>query len=106
MNEPVAIVGMALRAPQASNLDEYWALLRDGADVVREVPAWRWDALGLEQMLEGVPSAPGVRYGSFIEAVDEFDPPRPWSGPASRRPRSRARRPASTSGSATTTTTG
>lgn len=74
MNEPVAIVGMALRAPQASNLDEYWALLRDGADVVREVPAWRWDALGLERMLEGVPSAPGVRYGSFIEAVDEFDP--------------------------------
>ncbi|MEA2666814.1 MAG: hypothetical protein QOI11_3758, partial [Candidatus Eremiobacteraeota bacterium] len=74
MNEPIAIVGMALRAPQASSPDEFWALLRDGADVVREVPAWRWDALGLERMLAGVPSAPGVRYGSFIEAVDEFDP--------------------------------
>ena len=74
MNEPVAIVGMALRAPEASTLDDFWALLRDGADVVREVPAWRWDAAGLERMLAGVPSAPGVRWGSFIDGVDEFDP--------------------------------
>jgi acyl transferase domain-containing protein/thioesterase domain-containing protein len=74
MNEPIAIVGLALRAPQASTPDAFWGLLRDGADVVREVPAWRWDAPGLERMLAGVPSAPGVRWGSFIEAVDEFDP--------------------------------
>ncbi len=74
MNEPIAIVGMALRAPEASTPDAFWGLLRDGADVVREVPAWRWDAPGLERMLAGVPSAPGVRWGSFIDAVDEFDP--------------------------------
>ncbi len=72
--EPIAIVGLALRAPQASTPEAFWALLRDGADVVSEVPAWRWDAPELERMLAGVPSAAGVRWGSFIDGVDEFDP--------------------------------
>ena len=55
-HEPVAIVGMACRFPQADGLEAYWRLLVEGRDAIGEVPAERWD---LERFFDANPNAPG-----------------------------------------------
>ena len=39
MADPIAIVGMACRVPGADTPDAFWEMLREGRDVIREVPA-------------------------------------------------------------------
>lgn len=71
--EPIAIVGMGCRFPQADGLDAYWRLLSEGRDAIREVPPERWD---LEHYFDVNPNAPGkisTRYGGFLDHVDRFD---------------------------------
>ncbi|MEZ4867748.1 MAG: type I polyketide synthase [Caldilineaceae bacterium] len=73
-SEPIAIVGMSCRFPQAENLDRFWALLQNGQDAITEIPAARWD---VDAFYAADPEAPGkmyTRYGGFIEQVDHFDP--------------------------------
>jgi len=72
--EPIAIVGVGCRFPSAANPDEYWQLLRDGVDAIREVPSDRWDA---HAYYDPDPSAPGkmnTRWGGFLDHLDHFDP--------------------------------
>ncbi|HEY5262223.1 MAG TPA: type I polyketide synthase, partial [Solirubrobacteraceae bacterium] len=66
----IALVGIACRVPGAGSPDAFWRLLRDGVNMVREVPAGRQDPerrLGLAEL------GPGARYGGFLEQVDRFD---------------------------------
>ena len=74
-HEPIAIVGMGCRFPGgASSPARYWDLLREAREVLKEVPADRWD---IEQFYDPDPDVPGrmyVRTGGFIdEPVQEFD---------------------------------
>jgi acyl transferase domain-containing protein len=72
--EPIAIVGMACRFPQAPNPESYWRLLRDGVNAITEVPADRWD---VDAFYDPDPDAAGKMYtrrGGFLENVDLFDP--------------------------------
>ncbi|MGZ8245714.1 SDR family NAD(P)-dependent oxidoreductase, partial [Methylomagnum sp.] len=39
----IAIIGLSGRMPGAANLDDFWAKLAQGADLVGEVPPERWD---------------------------------------------------------------
>ncbi|MEU2059732.1 type I polyketide synthase [Streptomyces sp. NPDC013455] len=67
--EPIAIVGMAGRFPEAPDVDRFWRLLMDGVDAIRPVPADRWnaqDVLDPEKKIQDV--------GGFLEDVDQFDP--------------------------------
>jgi myxalamid-type polyketide synthase MxaB len=71
--EPIAIVGMSCRFPGADNPTEFWRLLRDGTDMVREIPAERWNH---DQYFDADPKAPGkmlTRWGGFLGPVDGFD---------------------------------
>ena len=72
--EPIAIVGLSGRYPEAYDLEEYWRNLRDGKDCIVEIPKDRWD--WREYYAEGR-SEEGCHYskwGGFIKGVDEFDP--------------------------------
>ncbi|WAS96620.1 SDR family NAD(P)-dependent oxidoreductase [Nannocystis poenicansa] len=72
--EPIAIVGMACRLPQAPDVAAFWRLLHDGIDAVGEVPAERgWDDL---LATRGVSPAERttVRRGAFLARIDGFDP--------------------------------
>ncbi|MEZ4729290.1 MAG: long-chain-fatty-acid--CoA ligase [Caldilineaceae bacterium] len=72
--EPIAIVGMGCRLPQADTPAAFWQLLRNGVDAVTEIPATRWDQ---QRYYDADPNAPGklyVRGGAFVTAVDAFDP--------------------------------
>lgn len=72
--EPVAIVGMGCRFPQASSPSEYWDLLCSGRTAITEVPEDRWH---LHRFYDPNPERPGttyVRKGGFMSApLEEFD---------------------------------
>lgn len=73
--EPIAIVGIGCRFPGgADSPDAYWRLLDEGQDVIREVPAGRWD---IDAYYNPDPSRPGkmsTRWGGFLDQVDQFEP--------------------------------
>jgi acyl transferase domain-containing protein/acyl carrier protein len=72
--EPIALVGMSCRFPGAASANEFWQLLREGRDAVREIPADRWD---VEEYYDPDPGRPGKmcsRYGGFLDRLDQFDP--------------------------------
>jgi polyketide synthase PksN len=65
MQEPIAIIGMSGRFPQARNIDEMWEILAEGKDVVQELFEDRFSnkVLGKSK----------YKYGC-IPGVGEFDP--------------------------------
>ncbi|MBV9492689.1 MAG: SDR family NAD(P)-dependent oxidoreductase, partial [Acidobacteria bacterium] len=72
--EPIAIIGLSGRYPEARNVEAYWNNLRDGKDCITEVPRERWD---WREYYSADRNAAGQHYskwGGFIEGVDEFDP--------------------------------
>ncbi|WP_338551792.1 SDR family NAD(P)-dependent oxidoreductase [Paenibacillus sp. KS-LC4] len=66
--EPIAIIGMSGRFPQARNIDELWDILAEGRDAVTEIPEDRYDwreYYGERSCSKWLGAMPGVR---------EFDP--------------------------------
>ena len=41
--EPIAVIGMSGRYPDAANLQQFWKNLAAGKDSIREIPASRWN---------------------------------------------------------------
>ncbi|XYH95262.1 SDR family NAD(P)-dependent oxidoreductase [Sorangium sp. So ce1128] len=72
--EPIAIVGVACRFPQAPDRDAFWRLLRDGVDATTDIPAGRWDVDALYSADPGAPGKMSARRGAFLDRVDQFDP--------------------------------
>ena len=71
--EPIAIIGLACRFPEAATPEQFWSLLRDGVDAISEVPRDRWD---IDAYFDADPDAPGkmyARYGGFLSGIDRFD---------------------------------
>ncbi|MDG4785103.1 SDR family NAD(P)-dependent oxidoreductase [Micromonospora sp. WMMD1102] len=61
--EPIAVIGMSCRLPDADSPEGYWQLLRDGRDAVGEAPEDRWPR----------GTAAEYRRGGFVAQVDGFD---------------------------------
>jgi acyl transferase domain-containing protein len=74
--EPIAIVGMACRAPNGANDPEaLWHVARAGLDATREMPAERYG--DIDFYYDPDPAAPVKTYtrrGAFLDQVDQFDP--------------------------------
>ncbi|MCA1281213.1 SDR family NAD(P)-dependent oxidoreductase [Saccharopolyspora sp. 7B] len=73
-DDPIAIVGISGRFPQADDLDEYWENLRDGRDCIGEVPADRWDWRAHWGDPRQEPGRTNVKHGGFMDGVADFDP--------------------------------
>jgi acyl transferase domain-containing protein/SAM-dependent methyltransferase len=72
--EPIAIVGMACRFPGgADDPDQFWQLLCEGRDAIRQVPPQRWDATACYDPVPGTPGAAYTQYAGFIDDADLFD---------------------------------
>lgn len=66
---PIAVVGMACRFPGKANTPyEFWSVLNEGMDPVREVPPERWKGDALAQ------ASLSTRMGGFLDNIDQFDP--------------------------------
>ncbi len=71
--EPIAIVGIGCRFPQAKNPEAFWQLLRDGKSTIAEVPKDRWDIDRFYHPSADMPGKMNTRWGGFIDQVDRFD---------------------------------
>ncbi|MBY0572215.1 MAG: SDR family NAD(P)-dependent oxidoreductase, partial [Undibacterium sp.] len=70
----IAIIGVAGRYPQASNLEQFWTNLSQGKDSITEIPSERWDyKLYYDADREQANKTYG-KWGGFIDGVDLFDP--------------------------------
>ncbi|MFP2957508.1 SDR family NAD(P)-dependent oxidoreductase, partial [Myxococcus sp. 1LA] len=72
--EPIAVIGMAGRFPSADDLDVFWENLVSGKDCIREVPSSRWDWRAYDGDPIREPNKTDVKWGGFIDGIDEFDP--------------------------------
>jgi acyl transferase domain-containing protein/NADPH:quinone reductase-like Zn-dependent oxidoreductase/NAD(P)-dependent dehydrogenase (short-subunit alcohol dehydrogenase family)/ubiquinone/menaquinone biosynthesis C-methylase UbiE/acyl carrier protein len=74
-HEPIAIIGVGCRIPGgANNPEEFWRLLYEGRNGVREISSDRWD---VDAYYDPNPDAPGkiaTRFGGFLDQVDRFEP--------------------------------
>ena len=73
-SEPIAIVGMSGRFPMARNLEEFWDNLAQGRDCIGEIPNDRWDWEKLYGDPQKGTNRTNIKWGGFIDGVDEFDP--------------------------------
>ena len=72
--EPIAIIGMGCRFPEANNPTAFWQLLQEGRDAVVEIPPERWN---LDAYYDPQPNQPGKMYArrmALLEMVDQFNP--------------------------------
>ncbi|TQS00533.1 hybrid non-ribosomal peptide synthetase/type I polyketide synthase [Paenibacillus ottowii] len=75
--EPIAIIGMSGRFPQAKNMEEYWSNLQEGKDCITEIPADRWKKEGFysPDMKEAIEKGKSyIQSGGFVEDFADFDP--------------------------------
>lgn len=72
--EPIAIIGIGCRFPQAKDPQAFWQLLSQGIDAITEIPGDRWN---IDEFYDSNPETPGKiasRYGGFLSDLDGFDP--------------------------------
>ncbi|MHB9854567.1 type I polyketide synthase [Streptomyces krungchingensis] len=72
-DDPIAVVGMSCRFPGSPTVRDYWRLLLDGREVIRDVPADRWDG---QAFLSDGPWTPGTMTslrGGYLDDVRGFD---------------------------------
>ncbi|MFW6724745.1 SDR family NAD(P)-dependent oxidoreductase [Streptomyces sp. MAR4 CNY-716] len=71
--EPVAVVGIAGRFPRSPDLATWWRHLRDGTDLVTEVPTDRFDWREVYGDPFRATGTVNSRWGAFCDQVDRFD---------------------------------
>ena len=69
----IAIIGMHGLYAECENLDRFWQLIRDGRDVIQEVPRSHWDYRPWFDPNPGSEDKTYCKWGSFIKDVDKFD---------------------------------
>jgi len=74
IDEPIAIIGIGCRVPGATDPESFWRLLRNGVDVISEVPRDRWDAGAYYDPDPAAPGKMNTRWGGFLTGIDLFDP--------------------------------
>ncbi|CAN5210405.1 mycocerosate synthase [soil metagenome] len=71
---PIAVIGMACRLPGGiDSPEELWQAVLDGADMITEIPADRWDGDEYYDAERGVPGRSVSRWGGFLDDVAGFD---------------------------------
>ncbi len=72
--EPIAIVGISGIFPQAKDIPAFWENLAEGRDCISEIPKDRWDWKSYYGDPFKEANKTNIKWGGFIEGVDEFDP--------------------------------
>ncbi len=70
---PIAIIGIGSLFPKAHNVEEFWALIKSGADAITEVPASHWRPEDYFSEDKKKPDFTYAKRGGFIEPYP-FDP--------------------------------
>lgn len=72
-NTEVAIIGVSGRFAESSNLEEFWNLIAEGKDGIRELPAGR--KADLDDFLKYIQDTDHPDYAEkgYIDDIDKFD---------------------------------
>ncbi len=75
LHDPIAIVGMSCRFPgDAHDPEQFWRLLENGFDGVREVPKDRWDVNSYYDPDPKTPNKMYTKWGGFLNfPIENFD---------------------------------
>ncbi|MFC1851060.1 SDR family NAD(P)-dependent oxidoreductase, partial [candidate division CSSED10-310 bacterium] len=73
-SEPVAIVGLSGKFPQAEDIEEFWNNLQMGKHCITEIPEDRWDWKAFYGDPLKDTNKTNVKWGGFIDGVGNFDP--------------------------------
>ena len=74
MSEPIAILGIGCRYPQAAGVDALWRLLLEGRDAIESYPGGRFRDLDAEYAAAAAGAGKiATRLGGFLPDVDRFD---------------------------------
>ncbi|UUZ86842.1 SDR family NAD(P)-dependent oxidoreductase [Paenibacillus sp. P26] len=73
-HEPIAIIGMSGRFPEARTIDEMWSILAEGNSAVKEVPESRFDWRRYVRDGEDQSDRIHCRWSGTVPGVSEFDP--------------------------------
>ncbi|GER89945.1 polyketide synthase PksM [Dictyobacter vulcani] len=72
--EPIAIIGMSGRFPQADSVSELWDNLKNGKDCITEIPRERWDWREYYGDPHREVGKANSKWGAFLKDIDCFDP--------------------------------
>ncbi len=72
--QDIAVIGMAGRLASSQNLEQFWQHLRDGTDLMTEIPANHWDYRPWFDENRATPNKTYSKWGSFLKDVSAFDP--------------------------------
>lgn len=70
----IAVIGLAVRLPQAPDLAAFWDMLCAGRSAVTEIPARRWNWRDHDPANPAATRHSISRWGSFLDGEDQFDP--------------------------------
>ncbi|WP_434684075.1 beta-ketoacyl synthase N-terminal-like domain-containing protein [Pseudanabaena minima] len=73
MKEPIAIIGIGCRFPQANSVKAFWQLLRDGVDAIAPMPSDRRQLYPFNSFDDAALEAINGRWGGFLDGIDQFD---------------------------------
>lgn len=68
-HDPIAIIGISGRFPQADTVSELWSKLETKSECITNIPKERW-GVDAERNLAKI----NCKKGGFIKEIDEFDP--------------------------------
>ena len=69
----IAVVAMACRFPRSPSLEAYWENLREGRNLISEVPAERWDVERFYSTDKKAPQRAYSKWGGFMDGLELFD---------------------------------
>ncbi|WP_187294693.1 SDR family NAD(P)-dependent oxidoreductase [Chitinophaga pinensis] len=69
--EPIAVIGMSGRFPQAANKEIFWQHILEGKSGITEIPADRWD---WQDYADNTSGNFNCKWGAFLDRIDTFDP--------------------------------
>ncbi|MEV7414854.1 beta-ketoacyl synthase N-terminal-like domain-containing protein [Streptomyces sp. NPDC089919] len=72
-DDPVAVVGMSCRFPGSPSVRDYWQLLLDGREAIRDVPPDRWDGNAFLSEGAWTPGTMSSLRGGYLDDVRGFD---------------------------------
>ncbi|XP_062585458.1 putative inactive phenolphthiocerol synthesis polyketide synthase type I Pks15 [Saccostrea cucullata] len=72
-HDAIAIVGVGCRFPGADGLEEFWRVLKNGEDHVKDIPKERFN---VDAFFDSNPDAPGktyIRKAGIVSGINEWD---------------------------------
>src|SRR5262249_62367644 len=73
-SQPIAVIGMSGRFPQAKNLDEFWQNIAQGRNCITQIPPDRWGVNTYYQPGEIVAGKTNFHWAGSIGDHDRFAP--------------------------------